>query len=149
MKRFWLLRISAIKRHILIKHLRNGIFVKSNTKHFTAFSSCNLSGKSVWLALLFFSDVEEHELTFPLTVPNHTWQKMCENFSPKSPEFYSCMQFEIRKRLTCWFCYAVKPPCLLRSNKPLIIWLLKTTVLSLEYLINATLVVPLGDVYVI
>ena len=46
----------------------------------------------------FFNDVEEH--SFPLTVPRPTsnWGK---DFSLQSPEFYSCIQFEIRKKLGC------------------------------------------------
>ena len=36
--------------------------------------------------------------------------------------------------------------CVLKSNKPVIICLLKTAVLSLKYLINLALVVSLGDV---
>ena len=87
---------------------------------------------------------------FRLTVPNRT-SKGGLDFSLQSPEFHSCIQFEIRKGLTCWFCWTVKPrvwqrlqPCVLRSNKPVIIWLLETTVLSLKYLINAALVVSLS-----
>ena len=44
-----------------IKRLRNGIFVKSNTKRFTEITNCNLSQRLVELTLLFFNDVEEHE----------------------------------------------------------------------------------------
>ena len=43
----------------------------------------------------FFNDVEEHQ--FP---PTSIWGK---DFSLQSPEFYSCIQFEIRKKLACWF----------------------------------------------
>ena len=50
--------------------MRNGIFVKSNTKRFTKFTNCNLSRRLVELTFLFFNDVEEHE--FSLTVPNRT-----------------------------------------------------------------------------
>ena len=46
---------------IPIKHLRNGIFVKSNSKRLTEFTNCNLSQRLVKLTLLFFNDVEEHE----------------------------------------------------------------------------------------
>ena len=35
-------------------------------------------------------------MSFPLTVPNCT-PKGGLDFSPQSPEFYSCIQFEIRK----------------------------------------------------
>ena len=72
--------------------------VKSNTKRFAEFTNCNLSQRLFELTLLFFDDVEEHQ--FPLTVPRPTsiWGK---DFSLQSPEFYSCILFEIRKRLTC------------------------------------------------
>ena len=87
-----------LKRDIPIKRLRNGIFVKSNTKRFTEFTNCNLSQRLVDLVLLFFSDVEEHE--FPSTVPNCT-SSLGKDFSLQSPEFYNYIQFEIRKRLAC------------------------------------------------
>ena len=41
-------------------------------------------------------------MSFPLTVPNNTSNGGLD-FSPQSPEFYSCMQFGIRKRLACPF----------------------------------------------
>ena len=47
------LKASTIKRDILIKRLKNGIFVKSNTKGFTEFTNCNLSQRLVELTLLF------------------------------------------------------------------------------------------------
>ena len=100
-RRFWSLRTWTIKRYILIKQLRNGIFVKSNTKRFTEFSNCNLSRKLVLTYLTFFSLMLKN-MGFPLTVPNRT--SKCRLDSLQSPEFYSCMQFEIRKRLACWFC---------------------------------------------
>ena len=37
-------------------------------------------------------------MSFPLTVPNRT-SNMGKDFSPQSLEFYSLIQFEIRKRL--------------------------------------------------
>ena len=64
------MRTSTIKLDILSKRLRNGIFVKSNTKRFTEFTNWNLSRRLVELTLTFFNDVGEHE--FPLTVPNRT-----------------------------------------------------------------------------
>ena len=54
--------MSTIKRDIPIKRLRNGISVKSNINRFTEFTNCNLSRRLVWLTLLFFNVVEEHEL---------------------------------------------------------------------------------------
>ena len=50
-KRFWSLITSTIKRDTPIKCLRNGIFVKWNTKCFT---NCNLSQRLVELPLPFF-----------------------------------------------------------------------------------------------
>ena len=50
-----------------MKHLRNGISVKSNTKRSAEFTNCNLSQRLFELTLLFFNDVDEHQ--FPLTVP--------------------------------------------------------------------------------
>ena len=52
------------------------------------------------LPYLFFDDIEEHHSVSPLTVPRptSTWGK---DFSLQSPEFYNCIQFEIRKRLAC------------------------------------------------
>ena len=46
----------------------------------------------------FWMSFEEHQ--FPLTVPRPTsiWGK---DYSLQSPEFYSCIQFEIRERLAC------------------------------------------------
>ena len=49
------------------------------------------------LALLFFNDVEEHEF-----LPNQT-SNGGTHFSQQAPEFYGCIQFEIRKRLVCCF----------------------------------------------
>ena len=67
MKRFRSFRTSTIKRDIPIKRLRNGIFVKSNTKHFTNFTNCNLSQRLVEFTLLFFNDAGEHEFPSPCT----------------------------------------------------------------------------------
>ena len=51
------------------------------------------------LPYFFLDDVEEHQ--FPsYTVPRPTGK----DFSLPSPEFYSCIQFEIRKRLAYLFC---------------------------------------------
>ena len=50
------------------------------------------------LPYFFFNDVEEHQ--FPLTVPRPT-SNCGKDFSLQSPEFCSCIQFEIRKRLAC------------------------------------------------
>ena len=97
-KRLGSLSSSNIKPDIPIKRLRNGIFIKSNTKHFTEFTNCNLSQRLVELTLIFFNDVEGH--CFPLTIPNRTSNGGIDFFL-QSPEFYSCIQFEIRKRLAC------------------------------------------------
>ena len=48
------------------------------------------------LPYFFFNDVEEHE--FPLTVLYRTLN-LVKDFSLQSLEFYSCIQFEIRKKL--------------------------------------------------
>ena len=48
--------------------------------------------------LTFLNDVQEHE--FLLTVPNRT-SNLGKDFSLQSLEFYSCIKFEIRKRLAC------------------------------------------------
>ena len=88
-----------LKRDIAIKRLRTGIFVKSNTKRFTEFTNCNLSQRLVELTLLFFS-MMLNGMSFPQTVPNRT-SNLGKDFSLQSPEFYSCIQFEIRKRLAC------------------------------------------------
>ena len=48
------------------------------------------------LPCFFFNDVEEHE--FPVNCTNHTSNGGID-FSLQPPEFYSCIQFEIRKRL--------------------------------------------------
>ena len=53
---------------IPIKRLRNGIFVKSNTKRFTKFTNCKLSQRLVELILLFSMMLKS--MSFPLTVPN-------------------------------------------------------------------------------
>ena len=47
------MRTSTVKRDILIKRLRNGISVKSNTKRFIEFTNPNLCQKLVELTLLF------------------------------------------------------------------------------------------------
>ena len=39
-------------------------------------------------------------MSFPLTKPNRT-SNLGKDFSLQSLEFYSCIQFEIRKRLAC------------------------------------------------
>ena len=81
-----------LKRDILIQRLRNGIFIKSNTKRFIEFTNCNFSQRLVELTLVFFNDVEEHE--FPLNCTK-SYLKTCARFSPQSPEFYSCIQLKI------------------------------------------------------
>ena len=80
---------------MLIKHLRNGIFVKSNTKRFIEFRNCHLSQRLV--ELTFFS-VMFKSMSFPPTASSQT-SDLGKEFSPQSLEFYSCTQFEIRKRL--------------------------------------------------
>ena len=39
-------------------------------------------------------------MSFPVTVPNRT-SNLAKDFSLQSLQFFSCIQFEIRKRLTC------------------------------------------------
>ena len=97
-KRLRSLRTSTIKPDMPIKRLRNSIFVKSNAKHFTKFTNCNLSQRLVELTLLFSMMLKS--MRFPSTVPNCT-SNLGEDFSLQSLEFYSCIQFEIRKRLAC------------------------------------------------
>ena len=75
----------------------NGIFVKPNTKRFTEFTNCNFSQRLVELTLLFCS-MRLKSMSFPLTVTNRT-SHLGKDFPLQSPEFYSCIQFEIRKRL--------------------------------------------------
>ena len=85
-----------VKRYILIKHLKNGISFKSNTKRFAEFTNCNLSQKLFKLTLLLFDDVQEHQFpSYCIPRPTSIWGK---DFSLQSPEFYSCIQFEIRKK---------------------------------------------------
>ena len=78
-KGFWSLRAWTIKRDIPIKRLRNGIFVKSNTKRFTEFTNCYLSQRLV-----------EPSTSFPLIVPSRT-ANLGKDFSLQSLEFYSCI----------------------------------------------------------
>ena len=63
-----------------IKRLRNGIFVKPNTKRFTEFTNCNLSQRLVELTLLFFNDVEEQEFLSNCT---KSYLKLGERFVSK------------------------------------------------------------------
>ena len=87
-----------MKRYILIKHLRNGIPLNQILN-----VSPNLQ-IAIYLkdysSLPYFFSMMLKNIIFPLTVPRSTsiWGK---DFSPQSPEFYSCIQFEIRKRLAC------------------------------------------------
>ena len=76
----------------------NGIFVKSNTKRSTEFTNCNLSQRLVELTVLFSMMLKS--MSFPLTVQNHT-SNLVKDFFLQSLEFYSCIKFEIRKRLAC------------------------------------------------
>ena len=87
-KRFWSLRTSTVKRDIPIKRLRNGIFVKSNTKRFTEFTNYNLSQRLVELTLLFSMMLKS--TSFLLTVRNRT-SILGKEFSLQSLEFYSCI----------------------------------------------------------
>ena len=48
--------------------------------------------------LTFFDDVEEHQFPSYCTM---SYLNVGKDFSLQSPEFYSCIQFEIRKRLAC------------------------------------------------
>ena len=90
-------------------------------------------------------------MSFSLTVPNRTSTGGLD-FSLQSPEFYSCTQFEIRKTgllilLNCEAAsltvFTTMCPKEQQTSKNLIVM---TTVLSLKYLINAALMVSLGDV---
>ena len=69
---------------------------KSNTKRFAEVTNCNISQRLFELTLLFFDDVEEHQLPSYRTT---SYLNLGKDFSLQSPEFYSCIQFEIRKRL--------------------------------------------------
>ena len=80
------MRTSTIKRDIPIKRLRNGIFIKSNTKRFTEVTNCHLLQRLVELALLFFNDVEEHEFLSDSTKP---YLKLGERFSLQSLELHT------------------------------------------------------------
>ena len=100
-KRFWSLKTSTFKRDIPIKHLRNGIFVKSNTERFTEFTNCNLSQRLVELTLPFFNDVEQHE--FP-----SNWTK---SFLKLGERFFSTVTWVLelhtvlnQKKIGHWFC---------------------------------------------
>ena len=97
-KRFRSLRTSPIKQDIPIKRLMNSIFGNSNTKRLTEFTNCDLSQRLVELTLLFSMMLKS--TNFPLTVPNRTLN-LGKDFSLQSLEFYSYIQFEIRKRLAC------------------------------------------------
>ena len=46
------------------------------------------------LPCFFFDDVEKHQFPSYCTT---SYLNLGEDFSPQSPEFYSCIQFEIRK----------------------------------------------------
>ena len=72
----------------------NSIFVKSNIKLLAEFTNCNLSQRLFELTLIFFMMLKN--ISFPLTVPRST-SILGKDFSLQSPEFHSCMQFEIRK----------------------------------------------------
>ena len=70
---------------MLIKHLRNGFFINSNTKCFAKFTNCHLSQRLVELTLLFFSMMLK-SMSFPPTVPEarpQTWGKIffCSHLS--------------------------------------------------------------------
>ena len=87
-------------------------------------------------------------MSFPLTVSNRT-----SNFSLQSPEFYSCIQFEIRNEtglLILLNCEAASLTVFTtmfhkeqQASDNLIV---KYNCLSFKYLINAALVISLGDV---
>ena len=66
----------------------------------TCFTNCNLSQKLVVLTLLFSIMLKSTSL--PLSVPNRT-SNLGKDFSLRPLDFYSCIQFEIRKRLACCF----------------------------------------------
>ena len=77
----------------------NGVFVKSNTKRFTEFKKLHFISK-ISLAYLTFFSMMMKSMSFRLTVPNRTSNDELD-FSLQSPEFYSSIQFGIRKRLAC------------------------------------------------
>ena len=78
-------------------------------------------------------------MSFPITVPNRTTD-LGKDFSLQSLEFYSCIQFEIRKRL-CLTVFTTMCPKEQKASDNLII---KDYCLILKYLINLALVVSLG-----
>ena len=90
------MRTSTIKQDIPIQRLKNGIFVKSYAKGFIEFTNCNLSQRLVEFTLLFSMMLKS--TSFPLTVPNRT-SNLEKDFSLQSLEFYSCIQFEIGKKI--------------------------------------------------
>ena len=63
---------------MLIKHLRNGIFVKSNTTRFTKFTNCHLSQSLVGLTLPLFSMMLKSTSFLQLYQAGpQTWGKIC------------------------------------------------------------------------
>ena len=84
--------------------------------------------------------------SFFLTVPNRT-SNLGKDLSLQSLEVYSCIQKKIGL-LILLNCEAVSLTVFTTmSNRPVIIRLLKTTVLSLKYLINLAYGFSLGDVF--
>ena len=79
--------------------------------------------------------------SFPLTVPNRT-SNFGEDFSLQSPEFYSCIQFEIRKSLgllillNCEATRMTVSTTMYHQKLQTSDNLLKISVSSLKYLIN-------------
>ena len=78
----------------MIKHLRNGIVVKSSIKRFTEFTNYNLSRRLVELTLLFLMMLKF--TSFPLTVLNCTSNGWI-HFSLQSPQFTAACSLKSEK----------------------------------------------------
>ena len=146
MKRFWSLRTLAVKRYILIKHLRNCISVKSNTKRFAEFTNWNLSQRLFEFTLIFFNDVEKHQFPSYCTT----------SYLKLGARFFSTVTWVLQLH-TVWS--QKKIGLLILLNCEAASLTVFTTmcpkeqqtsnnliVLSLKYLINLASVISLGDV---
>ena len=89
-------------------------------------------------AYLTFFSMMLKSMSFPLIVPNRTSYGRID-FSLQSPEFYSHIQLEIEKETV----FTTMCPKEQQTSDNLIV---KDNCLSLKYLINAALVVSVGDV---
>ena len=83
-------------------------------------------------------------MSFPLTAPSRI-SNLVKNFSLQSLEFYTAYSFKSEKDWPVDFAKLWNRESDSVYNH-VIIWLLKTTVLSLKYSINLALVVSLEDV---